>query len=79
MRLPGAQRSIKGGVKYDLCFTASFFTFIVCSESEAFESFCPARVDELLKEARALEENLSEQKERLKQRLKFLSRTLELL
>ena len=50
-----------------------------CSESEAFESFCPSRVDELLKEARALEENMMEQKERLKQRLKLISSTLEMI
>ena len=45
-------------------------------ESETFELFCPARLDELIKEARALDNSLREQKERLKGRLEVISRTL---
>eukprot|EP00058_Branchiostoma_floridae_P004668 XP_002590156.1 hypothetical protein BRAFLDRAFT_90891 [Branchiostoma floridae] len=47
------------------------------SESEQFELFCPTRVDGLLQEARALEENLKEQKKCLLQRLQMLSQTLQ--
>ena len=47
------------------------------SESEAFESFFPARVDELLKEAYALEESLKEKKKIMKNRLSAIASTLE--
>ena len=49
------------------------------SESVAYETFCPVRVDEHLRQACALEESLIEQKERLKMRLKMISRTLKTL
>ena len=48
-------------------------------ESESFEQFCPSRMDELLKEALALEQNLLQQKDVLKNRLKGISQTLRLL
>ncbi|XP_071811842.1 uncharacterized protein [Apostichopus japonicus] len=50
----------------------------VFKESEEFENFCPNRVDKLLSEAKALEENLLQQKQQLMQRLKALSRTLKM-
>ncbi|XP_019644848.1 PREDICTED: uncharacterized protein LOC109485600 [Branchiostoma belcheri] len=50
---------------------------VAFSESEQFELFCPTRVDSLLQEARALEENLKEQKKCLLQRLQMLSQTLQ--
>ncbi|XP_066291423.1 uncharacterized protein [Branchiostoma lanceolatum] len=50
---------------------------VAFSESEQFELFCPTRVDGLLQEARALEENLKEQKKCLLQRLQMLSQTLQ--
>ncbi|KAJ8025093.1 hypothetical protein HOLleu_35202 [Holothuria leucospilota] len=49
----------------------------VFQESGDFEKFCPTRVDKLLAEAKALEENLTHQKEQLMDRLKALSRTLQ--
>lgn len=49
------------------------------SESETFELFCPARLDELLKEAYTLENNMKQQKEKLKGRLKQLSKTLDMM
>ena len=49
------------------------------SEGEAFESFCPSRMDALLKEARTVEENLKEQKDALKSRLQQIAHTLEML
>ncbi|XP_031551262.1 uncharacterized protein LOC116288595 [Actinia tenebrosa] len=48
------------------------------SESEAFEAFCPSRLDELLSEANQLELHLKKQKEQLKNRLSDLSKTLKL-
>ena len=53
------------------------FNVCIYSESEAFESFFPTRVDELLKEALALEENLKEKKEVMKRRLSAIASTLE--
>lgn len=47
------------------------------AESEAFEAFCPARLDELLKEALRLEQHLKNQKERLRERLMLITRTLQ--
>lgn len=47
-------------------------------ESEAFEAFCPSRLDELLSEANQLELHLKKQKEQLKNRLTDLSKTLKL-
>ena len=46
-------------------------------EGEAFEGFCPARLDELLKEALRLEQHLKNQKERLRERLTLITRTLQ--
>ncbi|KAK3731510.1 hypothetical protein QZH41_008541 [Actinostola sp. cb2023] len=48
------------------------------TESEAFEAFCPSRMDELLKEALQLEAHLKNQKEQLKNRLTHLSQTLKI-
>ena len=45
-------------------------------ESEAFEACCAARLDEILKQALDLEQNLIEQKECLRARMKAVSRTL---
>lgn len=53
------------------------FFFNLFSESEAFEAFCPARLDELLKEALRLEQHLKNQKERLRERLMLITRTLQ--
>lgn len=49
------------------------------SESDEFELFFPTRLDELLKEAYALEEGLKQQKERMKEMLTHLSQTLDRL
>ena len=49
----------------------------VFREGEAFEGFCPARLDELLKEALRLEQHLKNQKERLRERLTLITRTLQ--
>eukprot|EP00731_Ephydatia_muelleri_P009348 Em0004g1686a len=46
------------------------------SESEGFELFCPARLDQLLKQARSLEENYMDQRKKLRERL---TRTLQML
>ena len=46
------------------------------SESEGFELFCPARLDQLLKQARSLEDNYVDQRKRLRERL---TRTLQML
>ena len=46
------------------------------SESEGFELFCPARLDQLLKQARSLEENYVDQRKKLRERL---TRTLQML
>ena len=45
-------------------------------EGEAFEAFCPARLDELLREALRLEQHLKNQKERLRERLTIITRSL---
>lgn len=45
-------------------------------ESEEFEACCAARLDEILKQALDLEQNLIEQKECLRARMKSVSRTL---
>ncbi|XP_064402225.1 uncharacterized protein LOC135347980 [Halichondria panicea] len=45
-------------------------------ESESFETFCPTRIDELLKEALEVEEQLKQQKKDLKKRLEGISQTL---
>ena len=50
--------------------------FVLFSAAEDFEMLCPSRLDELLKEAYALENSLIEQKEKLKHRLQLLSKTL---
>ena len=47
------------------------------SEGESFEAFCPARLDELLREALRLEKHLKNQKERLRERLTLITRTLQ--
>jgi len=47
------------------------------SEGESFEAFCPARLDELLREALRLEKHLENQKERLRERLTLITRTLQ--
>lgn len=49
---------------------------VLSSAAEDFEMLCPSRLDELLKEAYALENSLIEQKEKLKHRLQLLSKTL---
>lgn len=54
-----------------------FFFPHVFREGEAFEGFCPARLDELLKEALRLEQHLKNQKERLRERLTLITRTLQ--
>ena len=59
--------------------STALYTCSFCSESMAYEEFCPVRVDELLREAHALEDSLIEQKEKLKMRLKMISKTLEML
>ena len=46
-------------------------------ESEAFESFFPSRVDELIKEAYALEESLKERKEVMRKRVNAIASTLQ--
>ncbi|XP_021370232.1 uncharacterized protein LOC110461191 isoform X2 [Mizuhopecten yessoensis] len=51
----------------------------VFRECEEYETACPERLDKLLTEAKALEENLNQQKQVLCNRLKGLSRTLQLL
>jgi cell shape-determining protein MreC len=70
-----------------LCFVKVVFkirqfysskTFFYYRESEAFEAFCPSRLDELLREAHQLETHLKKQKEQLKNRLTDLSKTLKL-
>ncbi|XP_033762860.1 uncharacterized protein LOC117344277 [Pecten maximus] len=48
-------------------------------ESEEYETICPEKLDKLIGEATALEENLNQQKQVLCSRLKALSRTLQLL
>ena len=47
------------------------------SEGESFEALCPARLDELLREAVRLEKHLKNQKERLRERLTLITRTLQ--
>ncbi|KAJ7380226.1 Testis-expressed sequence 12 protein [Desmophyllum pertusum] len=47
------------------------------AEGESFEAFCPARLDELLREALRLEQHLKNQKERLRERLTLITRTLQ--
>ena len=47
------------------------------SEGESFEALCPARLDELLREALRLEKHLKNQKERLRERLTLITRTLQ--
>ena len=56
-------------------FTKLCFIF---SASEKFELLCPSRIDELLKEAYALENDLKEQKQQLKEQLKLLTNTLDM-
>lgn len=53
----------------------SFFVHTY-SAAENFELLCPSRLDELLKEAYALEASLIDQKEKMKDGLKDLSKTL---
>lgn len=53
--------------------------FKMFSESEEYETQCPDKLDKLIGEAKALEENLNQQKQVLCSRLKGLSRTLQLL
>lgn len=48
-------------------------------ESEAFEALCPARLDELLKEANKLEQHLKNEKENMRERLTLLTRTLQMI
>ncbi|XP_078376407.1 uncharacterized protein LOC144659778 [Oculina patagonica] len=48
------------------------------AEGESFEAFCPARLDELLREALRLEQHLKNQKERLRERLTLITRTLQM-
>ena len=64
---------------YNMCswkqFTKSCFIF---SASEKFELLCPSRIDELLREAYALENDLKEQKQQLKEQLKLLTNTLDM-
>ena len=52
------------------------YNYLFYSESEAFEACCAARLDEILKQALDLEQNLIEQKECLRARMKAVSRTL---
>lgn len=49
-----------------------------CREGEAFESLCPARLDELLREAHKLEQQLKNEKEHMRERLTLLTQTLQL-
>ncbi|XP_070564623.1 uncharacterized protein [Ptychodera flava] len=49
----------------------------VFQESQEFETFCPTRLDKMLAEARALEEDLIKQKEKLRLRLQAISKTLQ--
>lgn len=48
------------------------------AEGESFERYCPVKLDELLKEALKLEQRLKNQKERLKERLTLITRTLQM-
>lgn len=50
----------------------------IFNDSENFEMFCPTRLDKILQETLALEENLRQQKETLCNRLHALSHTLQL-
>ena len=52
------------------------FPLLPYSESESFETFCPTQLDELLKEALEVEEQLKLQKKELKKRLEGISQTL---
>ena len=45
-------------------------------ECESFENLYPTRLDEIIREAKELEQQLKLQKESLKERLRFLTRTL---
>eukprot|EP00112_Aurelia_sp_Birch-Aquarium-sp1_P026352 Seg93.9 transcript_id=Seg93.9/GoldUCD/mRNA.D3Y31 product="hypothetical protein" protein_id=Seg93.9/GoldUCD/D3Y31 len=45
-------------------------------ECESFENLYPTRLDEIIREAKELEQQLKMQKETLKERLRFLTRTL---
>ncbi|KAK6166694.1 hypothetical protein SNE40_023329 [Patella caerulea] len=47
------------------------------SESETFESFCASRLDRLVTDAKDLEDSLNKQKDLLRKRLGFISRTLQ--
>ncbi|XP_022788754.1 uncharacterized protein LOC111328557 [Stylophora pistillata] len=48
------------------------------AEGESFEGYCPIRLDELLKEALRLEQHLEKQKERLRERLTLITKTLQM-
>ena len=66
----------KGGLINNTWVSFCFFPHVF-REGEAFEGFCPARLDELLKEALRLEQHLKNQKERLRERLTLITRTLQ--
>ena len=58
------------------CYTIYFY--LIFREGESFERYCPVKLDELLKEALRLEQHLKNQKERLKERLTLITRTLQM-
>jgi len=50
----------------------------VFRDSEHYEMFCPTRLDRILQDAKALEQNLIQQKDALRNRLGMLSQALKL-
>ena len=65
-------------LKNDTCTKQRWYLLLsFFSEGESFEAFCPARLDELLREAQRLEQHLKNQKERLRERLTVITRTLQ--
>lgn len=51
----------------------------IFNESEHFEQICPSRLDRMIEQTNALEDNLRRQKNALCQRLTVLSKTLKML
>ena len=67
--------------KFNLPLPSTTVLFEVMSlisfrECENFESLYPTRLDEIIREAKELEQQLKLQKETLKERLRFITRTL---
>ena len=54
------------------------YIFLFFSESESYENFFPTRIDNLIKDAKELEDNVLQQKDSLRARLHSLADALKM-